>query len=267
MNILLPTMMSLRNMIAEMNRKQLDLKRICKTASLLLASGLSQNSIPHEITERCISEQQNDGGWIGVVDTMWNAFFLKSLNDRNFDEPVQKALDYIRLQENRKGLWGRSQRDISRIPVTGALFFLFPQLASPEKLALLEDLWSLEKKSLTYKAAYTLMGFRSTGYSPKAPTLINDTVFWLRDAQREDGGYAPWKDHPAASDIFCTSVALMGLLQYPVKESPEVMEKSFQWILRTRTPQGIWPFHEIEDGASWGLLALSRTLARYPGLV
>jgi hypothetical protein len=26
----------------------------------------------------------------------------------------------------------------------------------------------------------------------------------------------------------------------------------------TQLPSGIWPYHEIEDGASWGLYAMSR---------
>jgi hypothetical protein len=26
----------------------------------------------------------------------------------------------------------------------------------------------------------------------------------------------------------------------------------------TQLPSGIWPYHEIEDGASWGLYAMSK---------
>jgi len=260
MNDLLPTLMSLRNMIGEMNRKNLDLQRISKTASLMLLSGLSRNSIPREIISRCLSEQHPDGGWVGIVDTMWNAFFLKLVDETGSRAAVQKALGFISSRENKQGLWGRSQRDISRIPVTGILFYLFPKLANKKKLYLLEELWLSEKNSLTYKASYTLMAFRAVRYNPKDKNLIDDTLEWLRENQRNDGGFAPWKEHPAASDVFCTSIAILGMLQLRESIPIEVFQKSYHWLLNNRLPNGIWPYHEIEDGTSWALYALAQLL-------
>ncbi|MCP5103952.1 MAG: terpene cyclase/mutase family protein [bacterium] len=258
MDRLLPTAVSLRNMISEMNRKNLDLKRITKTASLLVLSGLSENSIPRPIIERCLDEQQSDGGWVAVVDTMWNTFFLKRLDPVLYKKAIDKALDFLLSQVNADGLWGRSQRDISRIPVTGALFYLLPELADPERLSLLEELWQSEKNSLTYKAAYTLMAFRAAHYSPRRKESIIGTLDWLVENQGVDGGFAPWKSHPAPPDVFCTSVAVSGLLQYKETVPPRVFQKAFHWLLETRLPDGIWPYHEIEDGASWGLYALTQ---------
>jgi len=263
-NILLPTVMSLRNMTAEMNRKGLDLKRITKTAALLISSGLSRNSIPREIVVRCLDEQRPDGGWVSIVDTMWNAYFLKLKDETGNRKAIQNALGFIAGMENEQGLWGRSQRDISRIPVTGILFFLFPQLAEARKLLLLEELWQSEKNSLTYKAAYTLMAFSATGYKPKDKNLVEETLVWLRESQRSDGGYGPWKDHPVASDVFCTSLAVLGMLRYPDAVSGDVFGKAYRWLIDTRLPEGIWPYHEIEDGASWGLYALTRLLTHQP---
>jgi hypothetical protein len=257
---LFPTIRSLRSMIAEMNRKNLDLKRITKTASLLVLSGLSWNSIPREIVNRCRQEQQPDGGWVSTVDTLWNAFFLRTLDEEGNRSAVHKALDFISALENKQGLWGRSQRDVSRIPVTGILFYLFPELANERKLHLLEKLWQAEKNSLTYKAAYILMAFRATGYDPEDKNLIDDTVEWLKENQRDDGGFAPWKDHPVDADVFCTAVAVLGMLQYRAAVPGEVFQKSYHWLLNTRLPNGIWPYHEIEDGASWGLYALTQLL-------
>lgn len=225
-----------------------------------MCSGLSTNSIPGAITRRCLDEQHEDGGWVSIVDTVWNAFFLKTLDESRFHTVIQNALDFIRSRENNRGLWGRSQRDISRIPVTGLLFFLFPELANIDGLFLLEELWHSEKKSLTYKAAYTLMAFKAAGYTPRDKTLISDTVEWLMENQRPDGSFAPWKTHPAASDVFCTSVAVLGLLQYKESVLPETFEKSYNWLLSNRLPNGIWPYHEIEDGASWALYALTQLL-------
>lgn len=260
MDELFPTIRSLRRMIAEMNRKSLDLKRITKTASLLICSGLSTNSIPADITRRCLSEQREDGGWISIADTMWNTYFLQLLGPQQYAQNIDKAKSFLLLQINEYGLWGRSQRDISRIPVTGILFYLFPDLANKHKLLLLEGLWQSEKNSLTYKAAYTLMAFKAAGYTPEDKTLIAGTVEWLMENQRPDGSFAPWKTHPAASDVFCTSVAVLGLLQYKELVLPETFEKSYNWLFSNRLPNGIWPYHEIEDGASWALYTLTQLL-------
>lgn len=247
-------------MISEMNRKNLDLMRITKTASLLVLSGLSENSIPRPIIDRCIREQHPDGGWVSVVDTTWNTFFLKRLDPLSHKNAVDNAFRFLLSQVNTGGLWGRSQRDISRIPVTGIMFYLLPEFADPQRLSLLEELWDSERNSLTYKAAYTLMAFRAAGYSPHREESISGTIDWLIENQRDDGGFAPWKDHPAPSDVFCTSVAVTGLLQSKENVPPRVFRKAFQWLLATRLPNGIWPFHEIEDGASWGLYALAQLI-------
>jgi hypothetical protein len=247
-------------MIAEMNHKNLDLKRIAKTASLLICSGLSPNSIPAGIIRRCLAEQRKDGGWVSIVDTMWNAYFLQLLAYQHYKPQIDKAKTFLLLQINEHGLWGRSKRDISRIPVTGILFYLFPDLADCDRLLLLEELWRLEKNSLTYKAAYTLMAFKATDYTPGNKALIDDTVEWLRGNQRSNGGFAPWKDHPIDANVFCTALTVLGMIQYKESVPGEVFQKSYHWLLNTRLPNGIWPYHEIEDGASWGLYALTQLL-------
>ncbi|MGE5342303.1 MAG: prenyltransferase/squalene oxidase repeat-containing protein [Candidatus Omnitrophota bacterium] len=264
-NPLLSTTRSLSNMIREMNRKNLDLHRITKTASLMIMSGTSPNSIPTPIIERCINEQRNDGGWVSVVDTLWNACFLNLVKPHGYDQHIERAFHFLRDQSNENGLWGRSRRDMSRIPVTGILFYLFPQFADEEKCFLLEQLWTSEANSLTYKAAYTLMACNAAHYLPRDQRLIPNTVEWLITNQRPDGGFAPWKEHPVSSDVFCTAVATIGLLQYHSSVPPDVFQKSYAWLINHRLPNGIWPYHEIEDGASWGLYALS--LLTKPGIL
>lgn len=251
---------SLKSMIIEMNSKNIELKRITKTAALLLVSGISKNSIPQQVIERCLKEQKHDGGWVSVADTMWNVFFLKELNAEKYSHNIDLGLDYLRTQRNEEGLWGRSCRDISRIPVTGILLYLLPELAEQENLYLLEQLWQAEKNSLTYKAAYTLMAFKRNEYNPEDKDLIADTVQWLIENQKEDGGYSPWKKHPVDSDVYCTGVASIGLIQYPEIVEPQVLERTFKWLTKNQLNSGVWKFHEIEDGASWGLFALVEIL-------
>lgn len=243
-----------------MNDKRIELKRITKTAAILLLSGNSVNSIPLEVVERCLNEQTQDGGWVSIVDTMWNAFFLKQINEEKYRLNIDLGLEFLRCQRNEEGLWGRSSRDISRIPVTGIILYLLPELAEPGNLKLLEQLWQSEKNSLTYKAAYTLMAFKRNDYSPIDKKLINDTVLWLIRNQKEDGGYSPWKNHPVDSDVFCTGVASIGLLQYPNMVDPQVLQATFKWLTQNQLDSGIWKYHEIEDGASWGLFAIMEIL-------
>ena len=256
----LKTIASLKNMIIEMNEKEIELKRITKTSSILLMSGVSKNSIPQNIVNRCLSQQNQDGGWVNIIDTMWNIFFLRKIDERQFKNNINLGLDFISTQRNSEGLWGRSKRDISRIPVTGILLYLLPELADENSLHSLEKLWQSEKNSLTYKAAYTLMAFKRNDYLPEDKQLICGTIEWLTGNQREDGGYSPWKEHPVDSDVYCTSLASIGLLQYPELVEPQVFRNAFNWLLNNQLNNGIWKFHEIEDGASWGLLAMLEVL-------
>jgi len=257
---ILKTAASLKNMIIEMNEKNIELIRITKTSSLLLLSGISKNSIPQQVVTRCLNEQNEDGGWVSIVDTMWNVAFLKEMNKGEYTKNIKRGLDFLQSQRNKEGLWGRSYRDISRIPVTGILLYLLPELADQQRLHMLEKLWQSEKNSLTYKAAYTLMAFKRNGYKPEDKNLISENVQWLMENQKEDGGYSPWKKHPVDSDVYCTGVASIGLIQYPEIVEPQVLEGAFEWIIKNQLKSGVWKFHEIEDGASWGLFALVEIL-------
>ncbi|MCK9218148.1 MAG: hypothetical protein M0P77_09580 [Firmicutes bacterium] len=258
---IIKTIGSLRNMIAEMNEKDIEFKRITKTASLLLLSGMSKNSIPPNIIRRCIEEQNDeDGGWVSIVDTMWNIFFLKLIDQKQYKSNIEKGLKFLNTQKNKNGLWGRAKRDISRIPVTGIMFYLLPEICYESDCYLLERLWISEKNSLTYKAAYILMAFKRNEYSPVNKHLIEETVNWIVNNQKVDGGFSPWKEHPIDSDVFCTSIATLGLLQYKEMVSGRVFYQAFEWLSSNQLANGIWKYHEIEDGASWGLYAMVELL-------
>ncbi|NOQ24907.1 MAG: hypothetical protein GQ564_06040 [Bacteroidales bacterium] len=257
MSALIKTIISLRNMIAEMNKKELEIKRISKTASLLVLSGLSPNSIPTDITSRIIKEQQADGGWKNIVETFWCVVLLKFTDEKKYDESINRGIRFIESNETKTGLWGRSNRDMQRIPVSGVLLWLLPELATEQRLIALEKLWKSEQNSIVYKAGYTLLAFNQNNYIPTDQSLIPSTCQWLAENQREDGGFAPWIDHPVDADVFCTAIASIGLFQYQEHIAKGVLQKSNKWLITNRLKTGIWKYHEIEDGASWGLYALS----------
>lgn len=249
------TVLTLRNMTIEMFRKGLDCKRISLSGYSLIESGLTPNSLPNDVIQKIQASQFPDGGWSGIVDTMWNWAFLKLSNRNTCDN--DKIKTFLLNQISNDGLWGRSQRDHGRIPVTGMMLFLHPEIGSTSLLEKLEHLWLSEKNSLTYKAAYSLMAFARHETYFKTPGLQQEIADWLASQQRPDGGFAPWLSHPASSNVFWTSVATMGLLACNSAKVNQNLEAAGHFIISTQLPSGIWPYHEIEEGCAWGLLALS----------
>jgi hypothetical protein len=126
----------------------------------------------------------------------------------------------------------------------------------------LEQLWISEQNSLTYKAGYSLMAFQRCRYTPSDGTIISKTIDWLSKNQEEDGGFSPWKGHPVDSDVYCTSIALLGLMHSSETGTLTVLKRGLYWLLNTRLKTGLWKYHEIEDGASWGLLTATELMKR-----
>ncbi len=253
---LLRSICSLRSMIVEMHAKGLELGRITKTSAILLSVGVTCNSIPNELVSRCYREQEQDGGWKGIVDTMWNLYFLRQISVSPDTDIICRAIEYLNSNINKHGLWGRSRRDMSRIPVSGMILTLLPELATGERLNLLEKLWLSEMRSLTYKAAYVLMAFDKAKYVPYTGGLVSETVNWLLSNQREDGGFSPWREHPVESNVFCTGVAIVGLSKYCDVLMKPALNSALKWLVSNQLPHGLWPYHEIEDGSSWGCWSL-----------
>jgi hypothetical protein len=59
-------------------------------------------------------------------------------------------------------------------------------------------------------------------------------------------------------NIYCTAIATLGLLSYGAIGYSEQIHKAYRYMKNTQFPGGIWPYHEIEDGTSWGLYAMSK---------
>ncbi len=253
------SVISLSQIAKDFILKGIELTRICRVAVLLKESGVNPATIfYHKLAEKCIDMQRDDGGWTDVVETMWCTALLNLFSE--LSNPVKKAFKWLRSQKCNGGGWGKSIRDSARIPVTGLLLYLLPQLSSDEDLKWLEGKWYQEGKlepRLTYKAALTLMAFRKNDYYPENQGLISKTVRWLSGQQNDDGGWGPWKGHPVGSDPWCTGIDMVGLLQYSDKISQKVLWKSLKWLREKQLPNGLWPYHYIEEGSSWALYALA----------
>lgn len=253
---------ALIHIMQEFLLKEIELERICRVAVLLHQGGVNpNNSIFHKLAERCVSTQKEDGGWLSVVETMWCATYLYMFEDSS--SQVEQAIYWLKTQRHKDGSWGRTKRDMGRIPVTALILSLLPELNSEKSLLWVEKEWMREWNlgtKLTYKGAFSLMAFSKNNYQPNSQ-LIHQIIQWLESEQNDDFGWGPFKNHPVGSTPFCTGVALIGLLQYPDKVNPKVLKDSLEWLKNNQLPSGLWADHYIEEGSGWAFFALSKLMS------
>lgn len=239
--------------------KEIEVERISRVAVLLIKSGANANNfVFQEIAARCSREQKSDGGWIGVEDSFWSVAFLKEFNC--YFQEYERGLDWLKAQKLKNAAWGKTTRDTGRIPITGALLYLLPELSSNASFEWLEREWKREfllNPKLTYKGAFSLMALKSNGYQFLDGNLFDKTISWLVTQQNDDYGWGPSKSHPVGSTPFCTGVVLTGLLQYPDRVNRSVIVNGLKWIQKNQLKDGLWPDHYIEEGSAWSFYALT----------
>ncbi|MFH1954219.1 MAG: prenyltransferase/squalene oxidase repeat-containing protein [Pseudomonadota bacterium] len=219
------------------------------------------------IPDKEIRESQHtDGGWTNVLETLFLASLCRARG--GLEHSYHRAISWLKKVRLSNGGWGISERDIARLPVTGLLMRLLPELSDSDSVAWMKDEWSKDFQShtrLTYKGGFFLMGLSAAGVSMQDCPLIKDTYSFLADEQNDDGGFGPWKDHPIGSDPWSTGIVLLGLLSYPELVKREVIEKAVNWLAEKQLPNGLWPYHYIEEGSAyafWGLVEALKCLAR-----
>lgn len=247
---------SLLNMTRQMHHKGIEISRITKTCTLLLMSGLSKQDIAPGILTHCLDSQRADGGFIGNTDTIWNCKLLEYYPE--FQVQRKAAIQWLTQNNGTEPGFGRSKRDMHRIPVTGLALYLLPELRCTETLNWLAALWNSEKNSLTYKAAYTLLAFKKCNFQKEHLDFIQETVEWLISQQQSNGGFAPWLNHPVGENVYCTSIAMLGIMSDNNNLHIDEISRAYTYLCSTQLTTGIWPYHEIEDGSAWGLYALTQ---------
>lgn len=229
------------------------------------------------LTKRCSDltpdslGRHSDGGWRDVEETVWALAFL-DIVELWSQLPTgwrQESIEWLQNERTTDGAWGRSVRDMSRIPVTGWAMTLLPELADERALAWLEAEWKRDLAAatkLTYKGALTLKAFASVGGILKDAGLIKQTVEYLVSEQNEDGGFGPWKDHPIGSEPWSTGIALIGLAAWPDLVPSETLGNALVWLGEKQLPNGgLWSCHYIEEGSAycyWGAVEAMKLLKR-----
>jgi hypothetical protein len=236
--------------------RNLPLRRIVFLSSVLKLTS-NKNDPSCDLYERIIKEQRDDGGWIDCEDTAWSIFSLPG--SEGFSEQREKAISWLKNEKIDNKGWGFCNRDFSNIPITSQILFTIPELRTVSAISWLENEWLHDINSLTklnYKGAWFLLVYCKLFKDFKiSSALFQKTVDYLLNEQREDGGWGPWKNHPALADAFITGISSAALAEACMiqrsKHIEEALRKSITWFLNNQIENGLFPTHYIEEGSAW----------------
>lgn len=236
--------------------RNLPLRRIVFLSSILkLTSNESDTSF--DLSERIMKEQRDDGGWIDCEDTAWNIFSISELE--SYSEQREKAICWQKNEQiNGKG-WGFCNRDYSNIPITSQILYTIPELRNNSSILWLENEWLKDLNSptnLNYKGSWYLLAYsRLFKDFDLSSSLFFNTVDYLLKEQRDNGGWGPWKDHPAPSDEFITGISSAALAEacqiHRTTLIENALRRSIFWFQNNQIDNGLFPTHYIEEGSAW----------------
>lgn len=241
----------------------LEIERRALLEYILINEGLN---FPLGFKNEIIKMQRRDGGWSNVRESVFCAALCR--HHSSLQSCYRSACSWLLKIRQGNGGWGRTERDVSRIPITGLLMFILPELADKKAVEWLKREWAKDfsrSTRLTYKGGFFLMGLSASKIIVGDCPLIQDTVLYLAEEQNKDGGFGPWKDHPIGSDPWSTGIELLGLLSYPELVKRDVIENAVNWLAETQLPNGLWPYHYIEEGSAyayWGLVEALKYLSK-----
>ncbi len=256
---------TLNEIIGDFLNRHLPLRRIILVSSLLKDCKL-ESPENKKIINRLIREQKADGGWIDCEDTAWSLYYLSHIN--SVRKNVEKGLLWLENEKNKNKGWGFCKRDQPCIPITAQILYLLPHFHYDiEAIQWLENEWNKDLPSpikLNYKAAWYLLVYnRFQNNTSLSTELFNKTVNYLLSEQRENGGWGPWKKHPAPTDCFITGICMAALaLSYPISGNNKIVDSltaGIQWIKNNQLENGLFPTHYIEEGSAWILFGWSKT--------
>lgn len=244
--------------------RNLEVGRVGRALYILSHSGCSTRApMFYRSVDYVVGHQQSDGGWSDPEETAWAIGAIRLV--RGLGDPViPSAIQWLDSVRNLGGGWGRHPRDQARIPITALILVLVPEVVKPRDRDWLINEWQRDFDGpvrLSYKAGFFLMAMAAR----EEKELVAKTISHLSKDQNEDGGFGPWKDHPIGSDPWSTGIVLLGLLSYPELVKREVIEKAVNWLAEKQLPNGLWPYHYIEEGSAyayWGLVEALKYLSK-----
>ncbi len=241
-------------------QQKLESIRLARAGYALLTSGcsVSGNFPGDNLSSYLVDNQQKDGGWADVEETLWCLAYLNAFGER-YDTELANGGKWLTSVQLPCGAWGKSERDQPRIPVTALASVLVPDVLSDDSLRWLKTQWEEDIESptqLTYKGAYFLL--TSVHIEAQYNTeLMDRTLIYLNNEQEKDGGFGPWKGHPIGSDPWSTGIALWGLSKVRGEVPKQTIERALSWLSSKQLPNGLWPYHYLDDGTAMALIGIA----------
>lgn len=227
--------------------------RMARTLVSLLVSGVAtRTELVHRLVDGIVQERHTDGGWSDPEETAWAAGAIGLVRDEE-DDARGSATSWLNAARSAGGGWGHHARDQARIPITGLISVLVPEVVKKTDLDWLTKEWQRDFESpvrLSYKAGFFLVALAQG----QKNDLVVRTISHLAQDQNDDGGFAPWRGHPIGSDPWSTGVVLWGLSRWGDQVERPVLERALDWLQKTQLPSGYWPYHYLDDGTSLALI-------------
>lgn len=245
-------------------QQKLEPIRLARASYALIFSGCSPKAtfpglnIGTYLTET----QKSDGGWADVEETLWCLGYLAAFGEK-YQKEICRGHKWLVSVQLPSGAWGKSNRDQPRIPATALAIVLAPEIIDNTALDWLTQQWESDLDSptqLSYKGAFFLLvqTHKSTHYYNS--NLVDRTITFLEGEQEEDGGFGPWRGHPAGSDPWSTGVVLWGLSKIRSQVTKNTVKKALSWLRAKQLPNGLWPYHYLDDGTAMALIGISSSL-------
>lgn len=230
--------------------------RVARSGWAVIHAGTNSGAHFWGIVENSIKTSQfSDGGWSDAEETAWAASVILHL--RGKDDPlVLTAIQWLKSNCLYCGGWGKHTRDRARIPTTALVLTLLPEAGKDVDYKWVAQEWAKDlagSVQLSYKAGFYLLVAGHASIQGDSG-LIDRTIRHLIDDQNDDGGFAPWKNHPIGSDPWSTGVVLWGLSKWIDRVEPAVIERALHWLEVTQLPSGYWPYHYLDEGTSYALI-------------
>jgi len=253
--IIVSSTKALADFVLHFSSKTTDQVRVARSLYALSLSGVDVNCNRFRIPlNNVLKGQRADGGWCDTEETAWCAALMRYKYEPEYPI-VRSATDWLKSVRRATGGWSRHCRDGARIPTTGLISALLPDIIEPSDIVWLTGEWRRDFEGpvrLSYKAGFVLLAMPEGN----ADALVEKTVEHLFKDQNEDGGFGPWRNHPIGSDPWSTGVVLWGLSRWISMVDKAVVHKAVSWLERTQLPSGYWPYHYLDDGTSLALIGI-----------
>jgi len=255
-----PTSATLQAILVDFIQRELPHRRVAKLAGLLLLSGIKGTSVTwrESLLSYLVSKRHTDGAWVDCEDTAWCIFVLQYLGESSIE--IELSIKWLAEERSGDG-WGYCHRDTPSIPITSTVRILVPSLRDERSATWLNNQWLKDinrPQCLSYKAAWFLL---AQDKQEENSALFERTLYHLLADQRDDGGWGPWRNHPAPTDCFSTGIAMWAIASTSNgKKSNEALKHAIHWCESHRIDNGLFATHFIEEGSAWLHLGWSAAL-------